>query len=148
MVFIYTLKLTQGKYYVGKTTNSLFITNSNLIPIDAEWIMKYSPYELLDFIPNCDEYDEDKYTIKYMDMYGINNVRGGSFISIELNSSTIQHLNLMSKKTIKEKDKDKYVLACESKPSASNKEDIEVKYCTLCEKDGHYATNCVTLTMW
>ena len=30
-------------------------------------------------IYDCDKYDEDKYTRKYMDDYGLDNVRGGSF---------------------------------------------------------------------
>jgi hypothetical protein len=54
---------------------------------------------VLEIIPDCDDYDEDKYTRKYMDKYGIDNVRGGSFCEVILGESTIQLLEKMSKTT-------------------------------------------------
>ena len=116
MVFIYTLKLIQGKYYVGKTTNPSFRLDNHFNSNGSAWTMKYKPIELLELIPNCDDYDEDKYTRKYMDKYGIDNVRGGSFVSIELDKSTIQHLTQMSNGT---NDK-----------------------CFVCSKSGHFAKDC------
>ena len=62
MVFIYTLKLIQGKYYVGKTNNPSFRLDNHFNSNGSAWTMKYKPIELLDLIPNCDKYDEDKYT--------------------------------------------------------------------------------------
>jgi hypothetical protein len=49
--------------------------------------MKYKPIELIELLPNCDDYDEDKHTIKYMDKYGIDTVRGGSFVLIQLDKT-------------------------------------------------------------
>jgi hypothetical protein len=96
MVFIYTLKLIQGKYYVGKTTNPSFRLDNHFNSNGSAWTMKYKPIELLELIPNCDDYDEDKYTRKYMDKYGIDNVRGGSFVKIELDPNTIDVLKQLN----------------------------------------------------
>ena len=116
MVFIYTLKLIQGKYYVGKTNNPSFRLDNHFNSNGSTWTIKYKPIELLELIPNCDDYDEDKYTRKYMDKYGVDNVRGGSFVSIELDKTTIQHLTQMSNGT---NDK-----------------------CFICSKVGHFAKDC------
>ena len=97
MVFIYTLKLIQGKYYVGKTNNSSFKLD-NYFNLNSS-ALKYKPIELLELIPNSDVNDEDKYTRKYMDKYGINNVRDGSVELIELDKTTIQYLTQISNGT-------------------------------------------------
>ena len=116
MVFIYALKLIHEKYYIGKTTNPSFRLDNHYNSNGSAWTIKYKPIELVELIPNCDDYDEDKYTRKYMDKYGIDNVRGGSFVSIELDKSTIQHLTQMSNGT---NDK-----------------------CFICSKTGHFANIC------
>jgi hypothetical protein len=95
MVYIYILKLEQNKYYVGKTTNPdrrlLEHNNSQ----GASWTKMYKPIEVIKIIPDCSNFDEDKYTLEYMNLYGIDNVRGGSFCTIFLSNivkCTIQRM--------------------------------------------------------
>lgn len=116
MVFIYALKLENNKYYIGKTNNPSFRIESHFNAEGSFWTKKYKPIQVLELIPNCDNYDEDKYTIKYMEKYGITNVRGGSFCEIRLTESNILTLKQMIK-------------------SSSDK-------CFICGLSGHYAKEC------
>jgi hypothetical protein len=97
MVVIYLLKLEHGKYYVGKTNNLHFRLRDHFGSKGTTWTAVHKPLEVIKILPNCDEYDEDKYTLKYMDKYGMDNVRGGSFCSLELDKETIKQLEKMSK---------------------------------------------------
>ena len=99
MVFIYIIQLEQGKYYIGKTNNPEFRLKSHFNSNGSQWTNKYKPLRVIKIKPNCDDYDEDKITRQYMDKYGINNVRGGSFVSIKLEKSTIDTLKKMSNGT-------------------------------------------------
>ena len=116
MVFIYSLLLENGKYYIGKTNNPRFRFETHFNSNGSEWTKLHKPLNIIELIPDCDDYDEDKHTIRYMNKYGINNVRGGSFSTITLDPSTINILNQMCN-------------------GANNK-------CFACGIAGHFAKNC------
>ena len=118
MVFIYVLQLEKEKYYIGKTNNPQFRLESHFNSNGSEWTKTYKPLQVLELKSNCDDYDEDKITRQYMDKYGIDNVRGGSFVSMTLDKSTIQLLTQMNNGT---NDK-----------------------CFICQKSGHFAKECKT----
>ena len=95
MVFVYVLQLESGKYYIGKTESPEYRLESHFSSAGSAWTRLYKPTRVVEIKPDCDNYDEDKVTIQYMNKYGIDNVRGGSFVSVKLEDSTIQHLKQM-----------------------------------------------------
>ena len=97
MVFIYILLLEFNKYYIGKTNNPDIRLNSHFNSNGSEWTKIYKPIKVQELISDCDNYDEDKYTLKYMEKEGIDNVRGGSFSQIELSQEQIKLINQMIK---------------------------------------------------
>ena len=84
--------------------------------MDINNLEYYEINNLIEFIKDCYENDADKYTIKYMEKYGINNVRGGSFCEIKLSDNNRITLNQMIK-------------------SVTDK-------CYICGKEDHFANNC------
>ena len=81
---IYILKLQGGKYYVGKTSNPMKRYQEHLEGRGSAWTKKYKPVTVEKVIKNASPFDEDKYTKEYMAKYGIDKVRGGSYVSLEL----------------------------------------------------------------
>lgn len=116
-VYIYVLELEQGKYYIGKTYNPQFRLTTHFKSPDTSWTIKYKPCRVEKLIPDCDSYDEDKYTLKYMSMHGIQNVRGGSFCQIELSPEQTGQIENMIK-------------------GAENK-------CYNCGSKSHFAKDCI-----
>jgi hypothetical protein len=86
---IYVLRCQQGKYYVGKTTNFARRYDEHVRGLGSEWTKKYPPEDIMEVVMNIDKYDEDKYVWKYMEKYGIENVRGGSYSQINLPESLV-----------------------------------------------------------
>ena len=99
MVYIYVLKLEQDKYYIGKTNNPNLRLENHFSSNGCEWTKLYKPLKIIEIIPHCDNYDEDKYTKIYMDKYGIDNVRGGSYTSVNLDDETKSQLLKISNST-------------------------------------------------
>jgi hypothetical protein len=115
-MYIYALKLVNGKYYIGKTSKPKIRIDGHFKSIGSMWTKIYKPIKVMEIIPNCDHYDENKYTLKYMDQYGIENVRGGAFVSIKLDADTIKFIKQMSNGT-------------------NNR-------CFICGNEGHFANKC------
>ncbi len=72
--------------------------------------------DTIDKIKTDSPFDEDRYTLEYMSNYGIDNVRGGSFVTPQLDKSTKDHIEKMIM-------------------SALDK-------CFKCKQSGHFAKNC------
>lgn len=117
MTSLYILELTNNKYYIGTTKRLLnYRVLEHFSESGSEWTRKYKPLKVLDIKDNVDQYDEDKYTKIYMNKYGIDNVRGGSYVSIVLPKYQIQSLE-KELKTINNQ-------------------------CFTCGQPGHYSVNC------
>lgn len=113
---IYILKLEGGRYYIGKTNNIEQRKKQHINGTASAWTKKYKPVSVEKIIPNASHFDEDKYTKEYMSKYGIDKVRGGSYVEIELADSQIETLN---REIWGAKD-----------------------LCKQCGRSGHFAKNC------
>ncbi len=70
-MWIYILKLENGKYYIGTTINSKFSIKDS---IDSYWTNIHKPIKLLEMYP-IENYTEDYYINKYGEdnIYGLRN---------------------------------------------------------------------------
>ena len=158
MVFIYALRLIKDKYYIGKTNNPGFRLDVHFNYLGSIWTKIYKPVEVCEIIPNCDIYDEDKYTIKYMDRYGIKNVRGGSFCSVKLHDRQItfleQMINGANNRCFNCGKQGHFANNCnynncyssDSESSDSSKSTSSENGCYRCGRSSHYASNCYAKT--
>lgn len=93
MTVIYVLKCEKNRYYIGKTDRPLQSrVEEHFYGKGSAWTKKYKPIKVVEEIKDADEFDEDKYTKKYMKKYGISHVRGGSYTEINLPDYSIQSL--------------------------------------------------------
>jgi hypothetical protein len=167
------LRCQQGKYYVGKTTNFARRYDEHVRGLGSEWTKKYPPEDIMEVVMNIDKYDEDKYVWKYMEKYGIENVRGGSYSQITLPESSVlcatKHINGASDLCFGCGSNDHFVKDCKGGldnvpvDRKRKREDQEDKVdniderprkiirgssdkCFRCGRIGHWASNCYAKT--
>jgi hypothetical protein len=89
-VAIYVLKLEHDKYYVGRTANSQTAVfkrfHEHSQSLGAGFTRLHKPLSIHDIIHDCDVYDETKTFYKTVAKFGIDNVRGGPFVTTELSA--------------------------------------------------------------
>ena len=146
---IYILKLQNNKYYVGKSNDLDTCIQSHKNGTISMWTKKYKPILVKKVIPNMSHRDENKYIIKYMNKYGIDNVRGGLYITevldntqrSEINKQIWRANNCCTQCGRKEHD----VKNCKETQDITGKEIIKKKLIKTwfgCEKDGNCPDNC------
>ena len=89
---IYILSLVENKYYIGYTDNIKKRVQEHIDGKGSSFTKKYRPTSLVKVHENVSPLKVDKYVIKYMQKFGINNVRGGSYKNVELKQSQIDQL--------------------------------------------------------
>jgi hypothetical protein len=103
LFYVYVLELEQDKYYVGRSSKPLNRTGEHLVSTlfsdskmsGSGWTGMYHPLRILDVDTAYDEFDEDRFTLKYMKEKGIDNVRGGSFCELNLSRENVVTLEKM-----------------------------------------------------
>jgi len=83
---IYALECEGDKYYIGRTTKSAEARLQEHWSAEntCAFTNKYKPFRVIEEVETDNPYDEDALTKKYMAVYGIDNVRGGSYSNPEL----------------------------------------------------------------
>lgn len=116
MATIYVLLLENDKYYIGKTTNLKKRILDHELGNGSSWTKKYKMIKLVESFISTSEFDEDNQVKKYMKIYGIENVRGGSYCQIFLSNYSYYTL----------------------KKELYSSEDL----CFNCGRSGHFINNC------
>jgi hypothetical protein len=144
---VYVLKLENGKYFIGYTI-SLKNLREQLEKKNIKWLQKNSFIKILKVYNNCDKFDVDKYTKKYMELYGIENVRGGSYYHFKLNENVIKQIekefdisnqNIYENEEEDEENKEEYI---EDSFDKLEKEFEIINKCSRCGSNDHYVYQC------
>ena len=91
---IYVLRLEGGRYYIGKSDNVMNRYKQHINGKGSSWTRKYKPISLEKIIENVSSFEEDKITKEYMSKYGIDKVRGGSYVEVELSEFQIDAIKM------------------------------------------------------
>jgi len=81
---VYVLKLTNGKYYVGYSTNMESRINAHFRGEGAAWTRAFRPLNVQEMHENKDKAHETQLTLEYMRKHGWQNVRGGPYVQVEM----------------------------------------------------------------
>jgi predicted GIY-YIG superfamily endonuclease len=114
---IYVLRLEDNKWYIGKTERDVDARyQEHCNGIGSAWTSRYKPIKIEEVKRNVSVFDEDKITKEYMAKYGIDNVRGGSYVQLELDDVQL------------------YTIQTEIWAATD--------CCTTCGRRGHFASKC------
>jgi len=137
---VYVLKLESGKFYVGKTGNVQRRFKEHMTGYkSSSWTRKYKPIRVEEVYHDADSLDEDKITVKYMMDHGVDNVRGGPYVSIKLPEETkkhiVQRIRMASDLCARCGSDSHFVMECPSSLSSSSR-------CGRCSSEHHFTEDC------
>lgn len=89
---IYVLQLTGGHYYVGMTDDVERRYQQHCSGKGALWTQLHGPVRLVETYKTTNLFEEDRKTKELMAQYGIDKVRGGTYVTDILDDDTIAFL--------------------------------------------------------
>ena len=115
---VYILSCVDGKYYVGitKQLNFLERLKSHFLGTGSSWTQKYKPIQVIESYYENDKFQEHIWFLKTCNKYGIDNVRGASYVNIYM---SIQDKDCIKREIMNALDK-----------------------CFICGNEGHYSKEC------
>jgi predicted GIY-YIG superfamily endonuclease len=113
---IYILRLTGNNWYVGKTDNFQKRMEEHVRGEGSAWTRLHKVLKVDKVIEGANPFEEDRYVKEYMSKYGIEKVRGGSYVEVKLSEF---HQEALKMEIWGAKD-----------------------LCTQCGRSGHFVKNC------
>jgi predicted GIY-YIG superfamily endonuclease len=153
-LFVYVLQLEGGNFYVGKSVDVMKRYQQHLNSFGGSaWTRKYKPIGIDKIQPSSSDFDEDKITKEYMSIFGIDKVRGGAYVEVQLSSNQIDLLlrELRSANDLCTRcgGADHFVKDCHVQLLSPNKTELpktELRnasnHCTRCGRVGHMVKDC------
>jgi GAG-polyprotein viral zinc-finger len=146
MSTLYVLRLSGGKYYVGKTDDVMRRYEEHLNGSGSVWTRLHPPISLVKTMTAVSPFDEDKTVKEYMGIYGIDNVRGGTYVR-EILPDTVR--DLIQKeiwaaqgKCTRCGSRSHFATSCSRSYTATPSN----KGCYRCGREGHYERDCYART--
>ncbi len=90
---IYILRLTEKRYYIGKSNDPNARIAQHFAGKGSMWTTLYLPISVVAIHKNRSPFDEDRFVKEYMHRYGIDFVRGGSYSNLYLTTEQKYFLN-------------------------------------------------------
>ena len=128
MKYIYLIELKSNKYYVELSNKIINNLKTDFYRFNYPWTRKYEPVRIIEIIMIEDvDIDNklDEFVEKYMNKYGMENVRGGKYDSINLENEN-------------ENEKLKFKLIDNNYVGDNKRNDnsfIKVWFCNYCGQD-------------
>ena len=146
MPSVYVLQCEQGKYYVGRTDQSVPQRfKQHLHGRGSAWTRKYKPLCVVEKKKNASKWDEDAYVKRWMKSKGIDNVRGGSYCQMKLDDVSMEALRREIRgamdKCQKCGQKGHFARYCTTQRAKST-----IKHCVRCNREGHTEARCYATT--
>ena len=86
----YVLSLSQDKWYVGKSQSLFNRLSNHFTGKGSAWTQLYRPIAIEDILAfDC----EEEATLYYMNLHGVNNVRGHCWSQVELSESSLTSIH-------------------------------------------------------
>jgi hypothetical protein len=148
MASVYVLKLEGGRYYVGKSDNVMKRYEEHLNGAGSSWTARYPPLSLIKTIEGVGPFEEDKTVKEYMGLYGIDKVRGGTYVTEKLTDAQRSVLNqeiwASQDRCTRCGSSGHWISSCRLAAPAVPKREAE--RCYRCDRPGHYASSCYART--
>jgi hypothetical protein len=148
-VYVYILELNGGNFYVGKTNNIARRFNDHKNGRGCAWTRLHGGCKIIEIHNNENLFDEDKHTLDFMNMFGVDKVRGGSFSNIEL---TEEQKNIIGKSIRNANDlcqecgeSGHFINECPSKEETMRLGKRN-NWCSRCFRTGHLVKECYAKT--
>ncbi len=146
---IYLLKLEQDKYYVGKTDHVDHRVAQHFNQQGSEWTKLYKPISLISSKACESPFDEDNCVKENMLLYGIDNVRGGSYSTIHLTKSDCEvlqkELRGVQDQCLRCGKVGHFINDCKEKGFGKRKRK-KIIGCTRCGRNNHKRKDCYAAT--
>lgn len=141
MSYTYGLKLTNGKYYVGKTEDPERRIGQHFTGNGSKWTRLHKPEKIMFVRQSYSPLDENRQTVDLMKKYGASNVRGGSYCRTDVDYQFHEPSPVSTKgsKCFKCKKSGHWASNCPTKLGSEN-------VCFRCGRSGHWASQCYAKT--